>query len=281
MITLNNIIADNEAIHDEDAVNFYEFLSLFIGKKLDPKKDRVELLKPTKKSRNSEGYLVYAQIGTDRKIAFKRCKDTPEYIRRELAVSQAQLVLKFPSYKITKVDGMTLRNEKTKKNCKIFSGWENKTFLVIDYGNPSIMKELNEINKNEIDMIEFFKKYGRWAAFNILLGVRDRHASNFVVLLIDETLYSVDNEEGPFDDKNILIDPTVIANQIKFGIARFFKDDLNESVYRENFRQGFIEGWDQIAAGFSSLNMFNKKETDLLQNSIKFDSSSIFKRLFS
>ncbi len=278
---MNKIITDTQEIEDSDAIDFYNFLSDFTGQKLNPEKDQILLTKPPpKSSRNSDEYMVYCEVNKDRKIAFKRCFDMPDFIRREISTSQAQKKVGFSSYKVVKRDGILLRDKSNKKTCKIFSGWEKKTFLIIDCGNPNMMKELKQIKRNEIDMIEFFKKYGKWAAFNCLIGVQDRHAGNFVISLTDETVYSVDNEEGPFDSNGNQIDVRIIANQIVFGVSRFLIGDSEEPIYKQNFKQGFIDGWNQIAANLSSLDMFYKNEKDLIRNSIIYDDEKAFNALF-
>lgn len=276
----NDIIIDNEKIQDEDAVCFYEFLSQFIGRKLDSGKDKIVITKPPNPSRNSKDHLVYCQINEERLVAFKRCSDNPEFIRRELATMQAQNALKFPSYKVLRVDGITLRNKETSKNCKMLSGWENKTHLVIDYGIPSMMKTLREIKKDEINMLELFENFGRWSAFNCLLGVQDRHDANFVISRKDGIMLSVDNEEGPFDSNHQLIDVKITATQLKACIQRFL-GGKEEPLYKERFRKGFIEGWNAVSASVSSLEaVLTKEEFTLLQNSISFDSKVICSKLF-
>lgn len=161
---MKNIITNDEEINDLDASDFYDFLSQFIGRRLDPNVDKITLSKPYIPTRNSKEYMIYCQIGEDRRVAFKRCSDNPEFIRRELTTAQAQAVLGFPTYKITKKEGITLRNQITGKTCKIFSGWEKKTFLVIDYGNSNLMMELKHIEQDKIEMTEFLKNYGKWAS---------------------------------------------------------------------------------------------------------------------
>lgn len=277
---MNNIITDNEAIQDEDAFVFYEFLSQFMGRTLEPHKDRLLIIKPPNPSRNSEGYLVYCQINQEKIVAFKRCSDNPEFIRRELSVAKAQSVLGFPSYKVLKKDGIILRNAETNKNCKLFTGWENKTHLVIDYGIPTVMKTLREIKKEDFDMLDIFERFGKWAAFNCLLGVRDRHDANFVISRNDGSVLSVDNEEGPFDSNHQLIDIRFTAMQLKSCIQRFLIG-TDEPLYKEKFRQGFVDGWTMVSASLSSLEeLLTKEEFALLRNSISFDPKVICSQLF-
>lgn len=276
---MNRIITDKEEIVDSDALEFYAFLSQFISKTLDSQKDNVALTKPPNTSRNSKDYLVYCDINNERRIAFKRCSDIPEFIRRELSTAKAQRIVGFSSYKVEGIQGIVLRNKSTNRNCKILAGWEDKVFLAIDYGNLKLMKTLRSIKKDEIDMLEFFSNYGKWCAFNCLLGVRDRHDMNFVVSSINEIVYSVDNEEGPFDIQNNLVDIRLIVNQLKSGVERFFVGN-DEPLYKERLRQGFVDGWNQIASKLSSLDFFNKQEYDLLRNSIASEPEVIFRSLF-
>jgi len=276
---MNRIMTEkNETINDIDAIEFYKLLSQCIEQELKPTVDTIVLMKPTELSRNSKGFLIYSQINKRRRVALKRCKDYPEYVRREIAVAAAQKILGFPSYNIIKKDGIILRNQSTKKNCKILCGWENKTLLVIDHSDSNAMKTLRQLCKDEIDMLEFFYNYGKWAAFNCLFGVQDRHDKNFVISIIDQKLYSVDNEEGPFvNDK--LIDIRFLITQTKKGVQRFL-GGFDEPVYVEKFRSGFIGAWNKIASNLSSLDMFNKQEKELLRNSIAYDPEKVVKTLF-
>ena len=276
---MNKIDTNDENINDADADGFYDLLSRCTGQQLDPQKDRILLTKPSEGSRNSKDYLVYCDINNSRRVALKRCADIPGFIRRERITVEAQKALGFPSYNVIEVNGITLRNQTTDRNCKILSGWEDKKFLVIDYGNYNAMKVLRLIIPSEICLLEFFYNYGKFCAFNCLLGVRDRHDKNFVISQINEMLYSVDNEEGPFDLQDNLVDIRLIVTQLKSGIERFFGDD-KEPLYKEKLRQGFVDGWRQIAAGLSSLGMLDEKELDLLRGSIVSDPETIFGQLF-
>ena len=80
----------------------------------------------------------------------------------------------------------------------------------------------------------------------------------------------MDNEEGPFDLQNNLVDIRIIVSQLKSCIERFFIDD-DEPLYKNKLQQGFVDGWNLIASRLSFLSMFNKPEQDLLRNSITSD----------
>lgn len=197
---MNSIITpDREEIRDDDAIEFYELMSVCIGATLDPEKNKIALEKPSDPSRNARDFLIVCKINNIRVVILKRCKDNPEYIRRELAIAIAKIEFDFPFYIILGKNGIKLRLNSKNKNCKIFSGWENKHMLVIDCDNPHFMKKMKDLSPKEVDLVSFCRDYGAWAAFNYLLGVIDRHHSNFVLCLNDNLLHSIDNEDSPFD----------------------------------------------------------------------------------
>lgn len=262
---MNNIITpDSEEIRDDDAKNFYELMSMSMGTTLVPEKDKITLEKPSDPSRNAKDFLIVCKINNDRVVRLKRCQDYPEYIRRELAIAVAKHEFVFPSYYISVKIGIRLRLNSKNKNCKIFVGWENKRMLVIDCGNPYFMKKMKDLSPKEVDLVSFCRDYGAWAAFNYLLGVIDRHHSNFVLCLNDNLLHSIDNEDGPFDAQGNEVGQRQVIVPVKQNIERFF-DDLNRPICIQNLREGFVEAWNGILPNLPILTSFTSEEITLIR----------------
>ena len=278
---MNQIVTpEHETILDKDAEIFCGLLATVTGKKIDSKKDRILIKKPSDPSQNSERYLILCEINRNRVIGIKRCMDNPEYLRREVAIDNAKRVLEFPAYQILANTGISLRDKSSKKNCMVFEGWENKELLLIDFGNPNDMKKMQELDPKLIDLGNFCYEYGMWAAFNFLLGVIDRHGSNFILSFTDWVLHSIDNELGPFDSKGNKAGGRHIIVPVKQNIERFF-DDLNRPICIQNLRRGFIGGWDKIVPRLSELVMFNEKETQLIQKRSVFDPNKVSEIFFN
>ena len=278
---MNQIVTpEHETILDEDAEILCGLLATITGKKIDSKKDRILIKKPSDPSQNSEKYLILCEINRNRVIGIKRCMDNPEYLRREVAIDNAKRVLEFPAYRILANTGISLRDKSSKRNCVIFEGWENKELLLIDFGNPNDMKKMQELDPKLIDLGNFCYEYGMWAAFNFLLGVIDRHGSNFILSFTDRALHSIDNELGPFDSKGNKVGGRHIIVPVKQNIERFF-DDLNRPICIQNLQRGFIEGWDKIVPRLSELVMFNEKEIQLIQKLSAFDPNKVSEIFFN
>lgn len=277
---MNRIIIEKstENIMDADAVNFYEIISICIGTTLDPTKDRIVLSLPKEQTRNSKrNHLIYCLINTDRKVALKRCSDNMDYLRAEIVIGLAKNVIDLPRYTIFRQDGIILRNKKTEKNCSILKEWGKKLFLVIDYGNPNLIKPIKNLKKEEIHLETFFYNYGKWAAFNLIFGVRDRHAANFVLNLNDNILHSVDNEEIFFDDNGNIVPARVIIKQTNFSVSRFI-DDKNSLTCTAKFREGFIDCWEKIIANLSCFTMFKGSELQLIFETAKHNPKKVVKQ---
>lgn len=277
---MNRIIIEKstESIMDTDAVIFYEIISICIGTTLDSTKDRIVLSPPKEQTRNSkQNHLIYCLINRDRKVALKRCGDNRNYLRAELAISQAKNIIDLSQYRIFQQDGIILRNKKTKKNCSILKEWGKKSFLVIDYGNPNLMKPIKKLKKEEIHFETFFYSYGKWAAFNLLFGVRDRHSANFVFNINDNILHSVDNEEIFFDDNGNLVPAGIIIRQTNDSVSRFI-DEKNSLICIARFREGFIDCWEKIVANLSCFTMFKGSELQLIFEAVKHDPKIVVKQ---
>ena len=278
---MNNIITPNsENISDKDAINFYKLISTVTQLELEPKTDKIILKKPERSSQNAKKYFVLCDINKNRRVGIKRCMDNSQYLRREIIINEAKKITGFPTYSILSTKGIILQLESKEKNCIIFENWENKDLIIMDFGNPNDMKTLKELEPNTIDSWTFYYEFGRWAAFNFLLGVIDRHSSNFILSFTDGKIHSIDNELGPFDSKGNEAGPRQILVPVKQTIERFFTD-TNRGVCIQNLKQGFVDGWDSIVSKLSQLTMFNKDEMNLIQKRSVHDSKKVSEIFFN
>ena len=268
-----------ETLVEQDAEVFYNLMSMVIGQNLDSRKDRILIKKPSDPSQNSRKYLILCEINGNRVIGIKRCMDSPEYLRREVAVDNAKRLLGFPSYEILRSTGILLRDKSTGKNCMIFEGWESKDLLIIDFGNLRGMKTMKELDTQSV-LSNFYYEYGMWAAFNFILGVIDRHESNFVLSSTDCVLHSIDNELGPFDSRGNRVGYQQIIVPVKQNIERFF-DDQSRPIYIQILQKGFTEAWNKTTLRSSELSMFNEQETQFINEQCSFDPDKISKIFFS
>ena len=270
---------ERETIVDQDAEVFYGLMSTVTDQKLDSRKDRILIKKPSDPSQNSREHLILCEINGNRVIGIKRCMDNPEYLRREVAVDNAKRLLGFPSYAILKSTGISLRDESTGENCMIFEGWKSKELLIIDFGNLGGMKKMKELDPQSV-LNDFYYKYGMWAAFNFILGVIDRHGSNFMLSITDGVLHSIDNELGSFDSRGKEVGDRQIVVPVKQNIEKFF-NDLNRPICIQILRKGFTEGWDKTASKLSELSMFNEKETQFINKQCRYDPDEISEIFFN
>ncbi|MCY4491579.1 MAG: hypothetical protein OXC46_08990 [Thaumarchaeota archaeon] len=119
-----------------------------------------------------------------------------------------------------------------------------------------------------------------WAAFNFILGVIDRHESDFILSFTDGVLHSIDNELGPFDSRGNRTGIRQIIVPVKQNIERFF-DDLNRPICIQTLRKGFATGWDKTASRLSELSMFNEKETQFINKQCSFNPSRTLEIFFN
>jgi len=273
--------SDNEKIYDQDAQEFYSLISSFINQKLDPSKDEIVLSKPDWVSKNV-GNTVLCKINKIRFVALK--KSVPELkIRRELLISEIKKQMGFPTYNIAKITNLKLRRIRflKKKNCKLLDGWNNKSILIIDFGNYKKSKTLLNLTINEINDIQSFcKEYGRLAAFNFLFGVMDRNSSNFVFFLDSQSLQSIDNEAWPFHPKGDELGEFMIIDRTRFTIEKFI-DVFNRDKIIKYLRDGFMDGWKLVSEDLSFLNKLNKKEEKMFQKRFSKNSNNIASDIFS
>lgn len=261
----------SEPVLDEDAVAFYARISDAIGTGLDPSKDALVIGAPPWSSRNSAQYARVCDCDTNRRVCLKRCSDSSEFLRRELLIPQAKVVLGFTGYNVISSHGVLLRNPDTGKNCALLAGWEDKDLLLLDYGNPKVVESMATLQPGSIaDLPQFCHSFGRWCSFDYLLGVRDRNPGNFVYFKDTGILHSVDNEEGPFSTDGRFIGVDDILIQTKQNIDRFASGNNRAELLRQ-VRLGFIEAWHSISSGTSLLKMLNERELELLTSLLKQD----------
>lgn len=262
-------------------VSFYGAISRCIGAHLDPTVDVLEITKPDRASRSAPSHLLLCRIRGERVIALKRCSDSPEFIRRELSVAEARKVLGFSHYEVIRIPGVQLRSTPTMQNCQLLAGWDQKETLLVDFGSYKHSKNFSELRRDEIRNITgFCLDYGKWASFNYALGVRDRNPGNFVFFSNTQALYSVDNEEGPFDSAGNDIGFMDIASSTRQNVDTFIAGP-DKLAHVLSLKSGFAQGWDMVSAGLSRLTMFNLRELAMTQSRLNASRDQIAAVFFS
>jgi hypothetical protein len=270
---------NQEEVIDEDAVLFYSLLSDVTNLAVEPSKDTVHVRKPTVGSRSAGRHILICVIRDDRYVCLKRCVDSPDYLRREVAVANARQVVGFPHYKVIPAQSIKLRNSQTRNDTELTQGWDNKPLVAIDFG-PQRTKNLVELNRDEIkDPGNFLTIFGCWTAFNYLFTVRDRSPNNFVFYLDSQILISVDNEEGPFQSNGGYPGQDDIINSSHHMVERFI-EGMDRSACIELLRTSFVEAWKQIKGALSSLTMFNTREITLIQQLFSEDAAVVARKIF-
>lgn len=260
-----------------DLRRFYSLISECTGRRLDPLTDPVRLSVANDwRARNASGYLILCRAVSGRCAIIKRCLDDPEYIRRELLVASVKSAIGWePRYSVIEACGIVLRDAASGRNHPVLAGWEDKTSLVIDIGNPDAAKDMNSLSVADIaDLGKFCRDYGEWGAFNYSLGIRDRNAFNFMFFTDTQTLHSIDNEEGPFGDGGNLGYEDDIIPSMRGNIARLL-GGVPRGDHARAFRSGFMSGWDRIKSHSASLCMLNEYEMHYLEDVLSKDPSSI------
>jgi len=274
-----------ETIVEDDAKKFYEILSKCIGKTLNPATDTIFIHKPPWGTRNtSQNQLLLCKINDSQYVGLKRCADNPEYMRRELSVARAKQRLNFLDYNMIETKGLILRDKTTDTNYKLLRGWETVKFLVIDFGNMEQSRTFDNAQKRELqlsdikDVPKFFFDYGKWAAFNYLLGVQDVNRGNFIFFIDTQILHSIDNEDGPFDGHGREMNVDHMITNTKQNIEKYFPRE-KQNEYIQYLKNGFLDGWKIIKSNISSLDMFSQIEFKLLCQRADEDENEIAKKI--
>lgn len=272
------ITNDAEIIYQKDSDNFYNLTSKCVKCKLDPNRDLIFIKKLKENTRNFPLHMVFCNINHDKCVGLKRCCDSPEFIRREIAVAKAKYHLEFPTYNVFPIEGLKLRNQFTGMNCKELLGWESTTILFINCGNPKFNKNLGRLSVEDIsDLNSFFYIYGGWIAFNYLLGVSDRKSENFIFSIDDQLIHSIDNEIGPFDLRNKNQKGLDIVDEMMGNIQKFTEFGSHENL--RNLSRGYLFSWEKISKHSSFLSMFNNEEQRLLLDKLKEAPSRVMKTI--
>ncbi len=182
-------------------------------------------------------------------VALKRCAGNPLYVRREVVVHHLRLLCSMKDYAVRKLRGIRLRASGADVNCPPLQGWESSELVLIDFGKVGSRKNFYDLFPNEIGNLEsFFDQYGRWCAFNYVIGAGDRHPRNFVYDIEAGVVYSVDNEESPVDAASGKFPPfdrhvhTFRQSAQKFIPA----EDEPKRRITAAFERGFLECWNLI-----------------------------------
>lgn len=274
----NNLISFvdvNERVDDASALGLYKSVGKFMCSMLDPTSDTIVISRPDISSRSAASHMLVLSINKFRLVALKRCYDSPKFLRRELAIAEARRVIGFTDYSVELMHGLNLKSEETQDSCTMTRGWEDKDFIMIDFGIKGNREDLARLNFSVIhDIDKFITQLGRWAAFNYLLLVRDRHPGNFLYEKSTGLVYSIDNEEGPFDASGRAIAPNDIIHQIRQLIKKVSSFCENNSLAL-SFKSGFVEGWHLIADKLDDLTLINQEEKMLTISLLEQDPNSV------
>jgi len=91
--------------------------------------------------------------------------------------------------------------------------------VLVDFGVENNRRDFNHLQSNQIPNIQqFFGQYGEWCAFDYLIGSKDRHKGNYLYDIGENWVYSVDNEERPYDAQG-QFGPFDFAVNNSFGIS--------------------------------------------------------------
>lgn len=275
---MNKIITpDSETISDDNAKSFYKLISDGTGFDLSPETDILELSFYNDRSQNAnKKLLIICEINKKYKVGIKRCMDVPDYHRREKIISEAKDLLAFPNYKMLDIRGIVLHTVKSQQS-KIFSGWEDKQILVIDFGKNLDRVTLKDLTIG-IPLEKFCINFGKWTAFNYLLGVIDRHDRNFLYSFSTDEIHSIDNEIYQIANKPV--GSRQIFNPPKKVIKKFLAAGNYEQLSLF-LRQGFIEGWDCVIANISNMSILNSQEISVLRQKSSLNSGIIFNKFFA
>ncbi len=270
----------NEEFLYGDIVKFYDLISDCISKKLSITENKIYLLRSNWNSHNSSS-SVLCKIDTDRYVCLKKYDDDiSNSIRQELITAQLKQKVGFPYYNVIKSSDLLLRRKISQKNHEFFSGWEQKNFLIIDFGNYANTNNLKDIQFDKIkDFESFCNLYGRWAAFNYLFGIQDRNIENFVYSQDTRIIHSVDCEYGPFDWKGRNVGVLNIIYETRKVFDRFI-NNLTNTQYRKFLHDGFIMGWHLIEKNADKIDILNNDELILFKKRLEDNPEQIARIFF-
>jgi hypothetical protein len=154
-------------------------------------------------------------------------------------------------YKVKKAQGLVLRLAKTGVN--LFSGWEMSEFVMIDFGKRNARKNFrpqdpDQLRADEIkDLEKFFEQYGEWCAFNYVIGAQDRHPANFIYDLQEQRVYSVDNEERPYQPDGSFVPFDSQVSLFSQAVQPYLPSDKEERQgVVAAFKKAFVSCWARI-----------------------------------
>jgi hypothetical protein len=204
--------------------------------------------------------------------------DNSEFLRRELLVAEARSKSGFNHYNVQRSTSLVLRDSTTRSNFEIVRGWESSTYLAIDAGDL-FSKQLFELNQAEIASEGFLQQFGEWAAFNYLLGIRDRHSKNFVYFPLSSKLISIDNEFGPYDANGRLENLEHIVMDMNNCIKNHIPRPKLENCL-DILRNGFQAGWKKVRNAAPGFSLLNENEQNLLNEHFSYDPSVVARAFF-
>ena len=155
-----------EKFLQDDVNNFFNKISDCIGKSLSESKNTINLVSPDWDSYNTSKSIL-CKIDDIHYVCLKRYDENFHFSKQEILTSKIKKQIGFPYYNVIQSQGLLLRLKSTQKNIESIMDWEEKLFLMIDFGNYTQSKNLRDLPISTVqDSASFYNFYGKWAAFN-------------------------------------------------------------------------------------------------------------------
>jgi hypothetical protein len=225
----------------------------------------LNVLKPSVVSRSSPNDLLVLDLG-GRLVGMKRCAGNPLYVKREAIVHRLRILGGMKNYSVRTLTGLRLRQVGTDTNCQPFQGWETSELVLMDFGAFGARKNFFDLVTSDVeDINRFFEKYGEWCAFDYIIGTRDRHPRNYVYDKPEGSVYSVDNEERPYDaGLNFTSFDSELLN-FNRNAQKFIPptpESRKEAILA--FGRGFLGCWDKLNEKFVAVDLTADAELNRL-----------------
>jgi hypothetical protein len=171
-------------------------------------------------------------------------------------------------YPVKKLNGFKIRSAASGSNCQPFSGWESSDLVLLDFGQENMRKNFFDlVVVEEISNItDFFEQYGRWCAFDYIVGTKDRHLRNYVFDKSDGSVYSVDNEERPYDASLNFAPFDSELRNFNANVQKFLPPvPESKRAAIVEFGRGFLNCWTEIARRFAAIDWTADPELNQLE----------------
>ncbi len=226
----------------------------------------LRIRKPAVQSRSANSNLLLLLDLGGHLAGVKRCAGSPLYVRREAIVHRLRVLGGMEDYPVRMLSGIILRSTATRSNCQPFDGWENSELVLMDFGADNSRRNFYDLSVDDIgDIGSFFEQYGKWCAFDYIIGAKDRHPRNYIYDLSDHFVYSVDNEERPYDANFNFISFDSELSNFRSNVQKFMPpmpDPRKEVITR--FGRGLVNCWTEIKGKLGAIDVATDPELSRL-----------------